>query len=65
MVWSFDRTSTDNDDSFSSNIDLVNYINEYFWPRIQSCIVRLSYTLRSSIFEHKRVERQWTLDVSF
>lgn len=46
-----------------SNSELFNYINEYFWPRIESCSVRLTYTLRDSSRDHKPIERQWSLDV--
>ncbi|CAF3177384.1 unnamed protein product [Rotaria socialis] len=58
------RISTD-DASFSSNTEIVNYVNEYFWPRIQSCTIRLAYTLRDIDREHKSVRRQWTLDLNF
>ncbi|CAF3486334.1 unnamed protein product [Rotaria socialis] len=58
------RISTD-DASFSSNTEIVNYVNEYFWPRIQSCTIRLAYTLRDIDLEHKSVRRQWTLDLNF
>jgi hypothetical protein len=58
------RTST-GDDSFSSNIELFNYVNEYFWPRIQLCTIRLTYTLRDANREHKYTERQWIIEVKF
>lgn len=57
------RISTD-DDSFSSNNDIVNYINDYFWPRIQSCTIRLAYTLLNADRDHKSIRRQWILDVN-
>ncbi|CAF2842556.1 unnamed protein product [Rotaria sp. Silwood2] len=57
------RTPTD-DDSFQSNSELLSYINEYFWPRIQSCTIRLSYPLRDIGRDHKSTTRQWTLDLN-
>ncbi|CAF0853162.1 unnamed protein product [Rotaria sp. Silwood1] len=58
------RTPTD-DDSFLSNTELLSYINEYFWPRIQSCTIRLAYTIRDIGRDNKSTIRQWTLDLNF
>ncbi|CAF1028589.1 unnamed protein product [Rotaria sordida] len=57
------RTST-GDDSFSSNIEISNYVNECFWPRILSCTIRLVHTLRETNHAHKHSERQWTLELN-
>ncbi|CAF2044531.1 unnamed protein product [Rotaria magnacalcarata] len=57
------RTST-GDDSFSSNTELWNYVNECFWPRILSCTVRLVHTLRETNNAHKHSERQWVLQLN-
>ncbi|UJR23584.1 hypothetical protein I4U23_026573 [Adineta vaga] len=52
------RTSTD-EESYSSNTELIRYVEDYFWPQMQSCTVRLTYTLRDIGREHKPIERQW------
>ncbi|CAF2875828.1 unnamed protein product [Rotaria sp. Silwood2] len=57
------RTST-GDDSFSSNIEISNYVNECFWPRILSCTIRLVHALRETNHAHKHSERQWTLELN-
>ena len=57
------RTSTNDEDHLSSNSELVNYINEYFWPRIQACTMRIVYSLRDAIGENKPIKRQWILHV--
>jgi len=59
------RTSTDDEDSLSDENELVSYVNEYFWPRIQSCTIRLVYSLRDAGRDHKFTERQWVLNVRF
>jgi len=56
------RTST-NDEIFSSNYELINYVHECFWPRISACTIRLIYLLRDSSNAHRHIERQWTLQV--
>ncbi|CAF1025919.1 unnamed protein product [Rotaria sordida] len=57
------RILTD-DDSFVSNTELLSYINEYFWPRIQSCTIQLAYIVRDIGREHKSATRQWTLNLN-
>ncbi|CAF0730411.1 unnamed protein product [Rotaria sp. Silwood1] len=57
------RTST-GDDSFSSNTEISTYVNEYFWPRILSCTIRLVHPLRDTNQAHKHSERQWTLELN-
>lgn len=57
------RIST-NDEIFSSNYELVNYIHECFWPRISSCTIRLVYILRDSSNSQRHIERQWTLQLN-
>jgi hypothetical protein len=52
------RTSIDDE-----NDELVSYVNEYFWSRIQSCTIRLIYSLRDASREHKSIERKWTVNV--
>ncbi len=63
--YSLNRTSTDDEDSFSSDNELLSYVNGYFWPRIQSCTIRLIYSLRDAGRDQKSIERQWALNVRF
>jgi hypothetical protein len=56
------RTST-NDDLFASNVELANYVQECFWPRLVSSTIRLAYGLRDTNPTHKQTGRQWILEV--
>ncbi|CAF1464288.1 unnamed protein product, partial [Didymodactylos carnosus] len=42
------------------NQELLGYISECFWPRLQTCTIRLTYTLRDTIINSKQnIERFW------
>lgn len=57
------RTSTIDEEYLSSDRELLSYINEYFWPRIQACTIRVIYSLRDVTREYKPIERHWILHV--
>ncbi len=57
------RTTMEDEDSLFINNELASYVNEYFWSRIQSCTIRLIYSLHDASREQKPTERKWTLDV--
>lgn len=58
------RTSIDDENELLNENDLVSYINEYFWPRIQSCSIRIVYTLSDANRDMKPIERQWTIQLN-
>ncbi|CAF0747923.1 unnamed protein product [Adineta ricciae] len=54
-----------NNESDSSNVDLIGYVNEYFWPRIQSSTIRMNYTLYDSSKEKTSVDQLWITNLTF
>ena len=50
-------------ESDASNADLISYVNEYFWPRIQSSTIRMTYTLYDLSKEKTSVEQLWITNV--